>query len=374
MAGSFPIGKSIVRVQLNERAYPIWIGSGWLDQLGRYAVEAVPDTTRCVVIADQNTAATYGSTASDSLQAAGLTTSLETVPPGERSKSLEEVYRLYEVLCRVGADRRTLLLALGGGVVGDLAGFVAATFARGLPFIQVPTSLIAQVDSSIGGKVGVNFRDPRGFLVKNLIGAFYQPAAVFIDVALLQTLPQREFRSGLAEVIKYGAALDADLFARLEEQLPAILALEPAALQPTVARCCELKAQVVTSDEKDLTGQRAVLNFGHTFGHAIEGLTDAFTHGEAVAIGMVAAACTAELLALADETVRQRLCDLLHRTGLPTVFPDLPVDRVLDVMSRDKKALRGEMTLVLPVRIGEVRVVRGVSRTAVREAIERCQE
>jgi 3-dehydroquinate synthase len=258
------------------------------------------------------------------------------------------------------------VVALGGGVVGDLAGFVAATFNRGLPLLMVPTSLLAMVDSSVGGKVGVNH--PHG---KNLIGAFHQPAGVWIDTAYLDTLPDREYRSGLAEVVKYGVILDAEFLAFLETNAEKLLARDPAAVRHVVTRSCELKARVVEQDEREETGLRAMLNYGHTFAHAFEtvGGYGAWLHGEAVAAGMACASRLAERRGLIGPEDTRRQVDLLKRFGLPTQPRPWPVEELLSVMRSDKKNVAGRLRFVLPVRLGEVRLFDDVDEDQVRAVL-----
>jgi 3-dehydroquinate synthase len=284
---------------------------------------------------------------------AGITPSVTVVPPGEPSKSLDRAADLYDDLVRFRADRHTAVIALGGGVIGDLAGFVAATYARGLPLLMVPTTLLAMVDSAVGGKVGVNH--PRA---KNIIGAFHQPLGVWIDTEVLATLPPRQLRCGLAEVIKYGVILDPDFFTFLEQSAAAITAGEPAAMRQIVAHSCRLKAGVVAKDEREETGLRAILNFGHTIGHAVEsvaGYCARIHHGEAVAIGMAAEARLAEQLGWIERATTARLIALIERFGLPTTIPtDLDRAALLEAMSRDKKNQRGRIRFVLPRALGRV--------------------
>jgi 3-dehydroquinate synthase len=259
------------------------------------------------------------------------------------------------------------VLAIGGGVIGDLAGFVAATYARGIPYFQVPTTLLAQVDSSVGGKVGINLPE-----AKNMVGAFWQPAGVLIDVDALLSLPDREYAAGMAEVIKYGVILDAEFFAWLEQNAPAISAREPEVMKYLVERCCRLKADVVEADEHERTGLRAKLNYGHTFGHALEAATEygQFLHGEAVAIGMVCASRLAERLGRIDAELTERQVALLKRFQLPTSLPSIDVDEVLRLMWHDKKVQDGEIRFILPTAIGHVETVGGVSSTLVKEVLE----
>jgi 3-dehydroquinate synthase len=284
------------------------------------------------------------------------------VPAGEHSKSAEMAEVLWNGLLELGADRRTVVVAVGGGVIGDLAGFAAATFARGLAFVQVPTTLLAQVDSSVGGKVGINLPG-----AKNMVGAFWQPRGVLIDTAVLATLGDREYRSGLAEVVKYGVILDAEFFAYLEGRVAEMNRRDDETLRYVVRRSCELKAQVVAADEREETGQRAVLNYGHTFCHALETLTgyEQLLHGEAVAIGMLCASRLAERLGRIDQSVTQRQRALLEALHLPVDLPQVDHEEMLAVMSRDKKAQHGRLRFVLPSRLGHVELVGDIERADV---------
>jgi 3-dehydroquinate synthase len=303
------------------------------------------------VVTDEHLSGLAG-TFVDELLGVGIASSLEVVPAGEGSKSLDSAMELYDRLVALKADRQTCVVAVGGGVVGDLAGFVAATYARGLPLLMVPTSLLAMVDSSVGGKVGVNHPG-----AKNIIGAFHQPSGVWIDIDVLATLPVRELRCGLAEVVKYGMILDADFFEELEANADAILARDRRSIERIITRSCELKAEVVSQDEREETGLRAVLNFGHTIGHAIEavaGYGGAFEHGEAVAVGMVAESRLAERLGWIDSSITERLIGLLRRFSLPVEAPGLDPVSLFHAMGRDKKNQGGQIRFVLPRRIGRV--------------------
>jgi 3-dehydroquinate synthase len=273
---------------------------------------------------------------------------------------------LYENLIAMAADRQTLVVAVGGGVIGDLAGFVAATYARGIPLLQVPTSLLSQVDSSVGGKVGVNFHGADGRITKNMIGAFHQPVGVFIDTETLRSLPPEELRAGLAEVVKYGVILDAEFFEFVESNADAILALDPTATRHVVARCCRLKADVVEADEREMADRRAILNYGHTFAHAIEAVSREYRHGEAVAIGMVAASRLAERLGRVPAETTERQVRLLERFGLATSAPRLDPEELLTAMRHDKKTTAGRSRFVLPTRIGLVELVTDVADADVR--------
>ena len=321
-----------VEVPLGERSYTIEIGLGTLDELGA-AVKQVVEPTRALLVTTPPVGRRYGARALASLRGAGLRARRFDVPDGERSKSLAQAGRLYDALLAGGADRGSVVVALGGGVVGDLAGFVAATLLRGVPVVQVPTSLLAMVDSSVGGKTGVNVA--RG---KNLVGAFHQPRLVWIDAATLRTLPPRQLRAGLAEVVKHAAIADAGLFEELEAQGERLLGGELERWLPILERNCAIKARVVALDERE-TGLRMTLNFGHTLGHAVESLARyrGVLHGEAVAIGMAFAARRSEALGLAPAGTAERLVGLLARLGLPTALPRHPRRAYLAALSVDKK-------------------------------------
>jgi 3-dehydroquinate synthase len=340
-----------IRVQLGERSYDIAITSADPAGVGPFARARAPGTL-AFVVTDAHVRR-HAEAVAAGLRAAGFRTVLAELPAGEEQKCQAQAGALYDHLVDARADRKTLVVAVGGGVIGDLAGFVAATFNRGLALLMVPTTLLAMVDSSVGGKVGINH--PRG---KNLIGAFHQPAGVWIDTGFLDTLPDREYRSGLAEVVKYGVILDPELFAYQEANIAAILARDPSAVGHLVARSCRLKADVVEKDERELTGLRAVLNYGHTFAHAFEtvGGYGAWLHGEAVAAGMVCASRLAQRRGLVGPEVNSRQVDLLKGFGLPVAPRDWPAEALIDVMRSDKKAEAGQLRFILPVRLGEVRL------------------
>lgn len=340
-----------VDVSLGLRSYPIFIGGNLLPKLGPLCAKFRMGR-RCAVISDVTVARRYAKKALGSLRAAGFEPVLITVPAGETSKSLKFVQSCCDQLARHRLERRSFIVALGGGVVGDLAGFVAAIYLRGIDFVQTPTTLLAQVDSSVGGKVGVNL--PAG---KNLVGAFYQPRFVLCDLSTLATLHEREYRAGLAEVIKYGIIRDAALFGRLEKDLDLLLKRDPTALAAIVARCCEIKADVVARDERE-GGLRAILNFGHTIGHALEAISGygKFLHGEAISIGQVAAARLSTALTGLPERDTQRIRALFHRVGLPVAIrlsaPQLV--KLMQAMRLDKKVSGGRIQFVLAGRIGKV--------------------
>ena len=341
----------IVKVPLGNRSYDIKIGKGLLARLGRECAR-LGLARRCTIISDRNVAPRYGKAAQEALAKAGFAAGLITIPAGETAKSIKVLESCYNQLAAQRLERKSFIVALGGGVVGDLAGFVAVTYLRGVPFVQVPTTLLAQVDSSVGGKVGMNLKAG-----KNLVGAFYQPRLVLCDLATLASLPMREYRSGLAEVIKYGIIYDARLFARLERELPKLLRREPRTLAGVIARCCEIKADVVRQDETE-SGLRAILNFGHTIGHALEAISHygKYLHGEAIAIGQVAAAkLSAQVLGLPASQV-ERIEGLFRRAGLPTQLSlnASAKRKVLPAMMLDKKVSAGEIKFVLARRIGAV--------------------
>lgn len=340
-----------VTVPLGNRSYSIHVGGGLLDTLGRRCRD-LELAGRCAVVADANVAPRFGHVAVASLREAGFDTRLVTIPAGEQAKRLTVVGQCYDQLASHRLERRSFVVALGGGVTGDLAGFVAATYLRGMAFVQVPTTLLAQVDSSVGGKVGINL--PAG---KNLVGAFHQPRLVVCDLDTLATLPDREFRAGLAEVIKYGIIYDEALFRRLERDLDRLLARQSAVLGAVVARCCEIKAEVVGQDETE-SGLRAILNFGHTIGHAIEATTayGRYLHGEAISVGQVAAAQLSQRLRGLPTPDVDRIRNLFQRAGLPVSarFPGARRLRLLDAMRLDKKVSDGQIKFVLADRIGAV--------------------
>jgi len=340
-----------VEVPLGQRSYQIKIAPKLLSRLGDEC-RRLKLGTRCAVITDAKVRPLFASKAIASLKRAGFQPVLITVPSGETAKSLANVQRCYDQLAAQRLERKSFIVALGGGVVGDLAGFVAATYLRGIAFVQVPTTLLSQVDSSVGGKVGVNLKAG-----KNLVGAFYQPRLVLCDLDTLKTLPRRELRAGLAEVIKYGIIYDEPLFRRLERDLPKLLARKPAVLEPVIARCCEIKADVVGQDETE-SGLRAILNFGHTIGHALEAISSygKYLHGEAISIGQVAAAQLSSGLTGLPTQHATRITELFKRAGLPiSVTLTGPQRKALfAAMSLDKKVSAGEVKFVLAQRLGKV--------------------
>ncbi len=355
-----------VHVRLSERSYDIQIGSGTVHESGRFLIDRLA-TTHAVVITDENVESSHAENVTRSLEAEGVDTHMLVADPGEASKSIDVLAELWEAMLEVGTDRKSIVVAVGGGVVGDLAGFAAASYARGIACLQVPTTLLAQVDSSVGGKTGVNLPE-----AKNMVGAFWQPLGVLIDIDVLATLPEREYRAGLAEVVKYGVILDADFFAYLEANIAGLNERHADVLQHVIARCCRLKADVVEADEREETGHRAVLNYGHTFCHAIEAATGygELLHGEAVSIGMICASRLAERLKRpdteqVDNEFTRRQSELLAALGLPVdlpeEFPEIGADRLIELMRHDKKVEHGRLRFVLPTRMGHVELVDDVA-------------
>jgi 3-dehydroquinate synthase len=354
-----------VPVDLSDRGYEIYIGSGLLRQTAQHVQSSIA-VTQVVAITDSNLKTTHAQLVTDNLAQAGIVCDLITIPAGEGSKSLRIVEQIWNEMLAVKADRQTVVIAVGGGVVGDLAGFVAATYARGIPLIQIPTTLLAQVDSSVGGKVGINLAS-----AKNMAGAFWQPIRVLIDPLVLHTLPDREYQAGLAEVIKYGVIMDAEFFALLEDHVEEIHARDPGLLKTIISRCCQLKAQVVEQDERETTGLRAILNYGHTFCHAFETVTNygRFLHGEAVAIGMMCAARLAESMGRIDQQLISRQAALLTACNLPLTVSDIDPEALLAAMQHDKKVEHGKLRFVLPTRMGHVELVDNVSLDLVRATL-----
>lgn len=358
-----------VSVKLGSRRYDILIGTDVLPRLPEL-VAARRRVSHALLISDDRVAPIYSDPVQRSLAQAGIRVTPLIVPAGEPSKSVAQADRLWQDAIAAGTDRKTVVIALGGGVIGDLAGFVAATLTRGLDFYQVPTTLLAQVDSSVGGKVGINLP-----AAKNIVGAFWQPKGVLIDTAVLETLPAREYRSGLAEVVKYGVILDPEFFTYLEQNTAGLNSRDPQVLQHVIARSCQLKAQVVAEDETETTGLRAILNYGHTFCHALEtvGGYGELLHGEAVSIGMLCASRLGESLGVFEDKLTARQARLLEALDLPTDVPDLPLDQLLAAMLKDKKVEHGQLRFIVPHALGHVELTEGVplelAEQALREGI-----
>jgi 3-dehydroquinate synthase len=355
-------------VQLGPRSYTVRIGPGLLDTAGPECARL--RLGRRAAVVTQPAVASHAGRVAESLRGAGFDPMVLEVPEGEEAKSLREAERLWDAFLAHGIDRASPVVAVGGGVVGDLAGFAAASFMRGVPVVQVPTTLLAQVDASIGGKVAVNH--PRG---KNLIGAFHQPRLVLIDPETLRTLPEREYRSGLAEVVKTGTALNADLFAALEGGVDALRRRDPDFLETVVAACCAEKARVVEQDEREETGVRMVLNYGHTVGHALEALSGyrRWLHGEAVAIGMAAAGRLAVRLGWTDVRTADRQDALLQQVGLPIRFSGIEPRQVAEALRHDKKARDGRVPFVLLRVLGRAELCHDVPTETVIEVLREIQ-
>jgi 3-dehydroquinate synthase len=359
-----------IKVDLKERGYDIIIGDGIVSG-------ATPDSSvfspfvsgrKCLVITDSNVNRILGARLLKTLEVAGADAKLAVFKAGEASKNIRTYESLLRNACKSGLDRSSVIVALGGGVVGDVAGFVAATYMRGISFIQVPTTLLAMVDSSVGGKTGIDL--PEG---KNLVGAFWQPRLVIIDPAVLTTLPKREVRCGLAEVVKYGVIMDDKFFSFLEKSLYGITNMEMGVFAKIISRCCKLKAEVVCADEHETSGLRAILNYGHTFGHAIETVTgyEKYAHGEAVSVGMCIAANLATRCNKFAQGMAERQLNLLKALGLPTALDgEIKAAQIYKAMFKDKKTEKGKLRLVLPDRIGKVSIVKDADGKAVLEAIK----
>jgi 3-dehydroquinate synthase len=354
-----------VRVDLGEKSYDIVIGYDINQEIVEF-VKGAGYSKKALLVTDTHVGPLYGKQVQQLLAEAGLEATLMQIPAGESSKNLSVANDLFTRAIELGLDRKSPVFALGGGVVGDLAGFVAATYMRGVPFVQLPTSLLAQVDSSVGGKVAVNHE-----LGKNLIGAFYQPQAVFMELNYMKTLPQREIYTGLGEIIKYGIIYDADFFAFLEANREQVLALEPEALVHMIARSCEIKAAVVSEDEKE-AGLRRILNFGHTIAHAIEKETGyvRYNHGEAVATGMVGAAYISRELGLIGEAEYNRVREMIARYNLPLQAAGVTIDAMYGDIFHDKKTVGGKVTWVLMEKIGQVICRNDVPADVVKKAME----
>ncbi len=353
-----------IRVHLGSRSYSIVVGDGVLASVG-HRLRALGAGPRAAVVSDPPIIKLHGETVLDSLRAAGFILTVIELPEGEEAKTLAAAETCWNALLQAGLDRTSTVLALGGGAIGDVAGFVAATYMRGIGFVQLPTTVLAQVDASIGGKTAIDHPQ-----AKNLIGAFYQPRFVLVDPRIVLTLPEREFRSGLAEVVKHGIVLDAVYFADVERHVDLLLARDLGALERVIGGSCRLKASVVERDEREAE-LRAALNYGHTVGHALEAVTRyaRWAHGEAVALGIAAAARLAQRLGHATADTVDRQERLLGAVGLPTRLPEIDHDAVLEAMRRDKKARDGKVPFVLAPTIGEFRLVHDVPAADVRAVL-----
>ncbi|MDB4679003.1 3-dehydroquinate synthase [Rhodopirellula sp.] len=367
---SLPVSSkaSQVRVQLGERSYAIEISSDAIQGFSQRIHHSIADLSHALVISDESVEESWADQLVESLRANApdLRLSQTSVASGEVSKSIAEYDRLLQWVLAEGGDRKSVVVAVGGGVIGDLAGFVAASFARGVRFVQVPTTLLAMVDSSVGGKTGINLPN-----AKNMVGAFWQPSLVLIDTGVLATLPKRSYLSGLAEVVKYGVIDDADFFQWLTENASRLVERQAAAVRYAIEKSCESKARVVGEDERETSGRRAILNYGHTFAHAIEATCGYGTllHGEAVSIGMQMAARLAISLGMFNQDLLDRQTQLLADCELPLTLPQADPDEMLPVMMRDKKVAHGKLRFILPKSIGSVELVGDVKEQAVRDAI-----
>jgi 3-dehydroquinate synthase len=359
-----------VKVSLGDRSYNIHIGPDLLTSIGK-GCRKLGLGQRCAIITDSSVAPLHAVPVTESLRAEGFDVTLIRIPSGETSKSLRIADTCFKQLAAHRIERHSFIVALGGGVVGDLAGFVAATYLRGIPFVQIPTTLLAQVDSSVGGKVGINLKAG-----KNLVGAFHQPRWVVCDINTLKTLPLREYRAGLAEVIKYGIIADARLFARLEKEMKLLLERDPQTLSDIIARSCAIKADVVANDETE-SGRRAILNFGHTIGHALEAISKygKYLHGEAISIGQVAAAHISHLCSGLPESHAIRIRELFRSADLPTTV-DLTSKQsgaVFNAMSLDKKVQQGNVRFVLADKIGHATWGHSVPKATIEESLSLCR-
>lgn len=363
--------QSVIKVNLPQQSYDITIASGGLTRLGQL-MSNLNLGKKVLVVSNPAIFEHYGEQAISSLKSAGFEVTYINLPEGEQHKTLASVENIYDAALENRLERSSTLVALGGGVIGDMTGFAAATWLRGINFVQVPTTLLAMVDAAIGGKTGVNH--PQG---KNLIGAFHQPRLVLIDPDVLKTLPEREFRAGMAEAIKYGVIWDAELFAQMErsDRLDGMQYIEAGLLQEILTRSCQAKADVVSKDEKE-AGLRAILNYGHTIGHAVESLTgyQLLNHGEAVAIGMVAAGQLAANLQLWNHSAPERQLRLIHKAGLPYQLPDqVEIEAILESLQTDKKVKAGKVRFVLPTQIGVATVTDKVSSDEIRQVLRQMQ-
>ncbi len=358
----------LITVDLKERTYPVIIGGDILPNSGKF-IKKIPDITSVFIITNKKIKNLYGAKLAQSLQRAQLQAHFLQVADTEKSKSIATwINAIYNISAH-DKDRASCVVALGGGVIGDLAGFVAACYRRGVPLVQIPTTLLAQVDSSIGGKTAVDLP-----FAKNLIGAFYQPKMVISDVKLLKSLPAFEIRNGMAEIIKYAVIMDKSLFYYLENNLKRLMRLDEKPLSDVILRCSQLKAKVVSADEKEISGYRSILNFGHTIGHAIEAAasyTKKITHGQAVATGMLCACDIATDTGLLKKKEAERIEALIKAAGLAAITPRLSTPDIFNAMSYDKKIVAGKLKFILPVSIGHAAVCTGIDKKIIRKAIDK---
>ncbi len=365
-----PTTSARIPVSLGDRTYTIVVSSHAAETFSHEIIKAIGDLSHALVITDANVASPVAQPLTTALIHRKIRVSTTEIPSGETSKSIDQLARLWDWMLASHTDRRSVVIAVGGGVTGDLAGFAAASYARGLRVVQIPTTLLSMVDSSVGGKTGINLVG-----AKNMVGAFWQPSLVLADTHVLDTLGQREYASGLAEVIKYGVIEDAEFFDWLEVNMMGLVARDPRAVRHAIARSCESKARVVGEDERETSGRRAILNYGHTFAHAIEATAGygTFLHGEAVAIGMQMAARLAISLGRVDEELLKRQTRLLLAAGLPITDPGADIPAMIRVMARDKKVEHGKLRFVLPTKIGHVELVTDVDESLVRDVIAACK-
>lgn len=354
-----------LKVDLGERSYEVTIGRDLLRLIGG-ELKSFGFSSAVTIITNPKVAGLYLDTVKASLEAAGYSVNVLMMEDGEQYKNAATVLKLWQEMAELATDRNSPIVALGGGVTGDVAGFIASSYRRGVPYIQVPTTLLSQVDSSVGGKVGFDLASG-----KNLIGAFYHPRQVFIDTDVLTTLERREFFAGLAEVIKYGVIWDGEFFDFLESNADSIMALDPDLLRTIIHRSCEIKAKVVSQDEREL-GIRAILNYGHTIGHAIETATgyDTYRHGEAIVIGFLCATKIAIALGMTGQETLERQHSILNRFGMMPKPLDSDPDKILEALWHDKKIYNKEITMILPRSIGEVEIVKNVSPELIRGSIQ----
>jgi len=355
-----------IKVKLGKRSYPICIGKGLLGEAGKM-LSGMRLAQGCYIITNKKIKSIHGRTLQRSLVSAGMAVKFCTVADSEKSKSHATWIKVLKDLASFDKGKGVIVIALGGGVVGDLSGFVAATYRRGVPFVQIPTTLLAQVDSAIGGKVAIDIE-----CAKNLVGAFYQPRLVLSDISTLRTLPRREIRNALAEIIKYGIILDRRLFSYLEKNMDKVLKLDGNCLEHLVSTCSKLKAEVVSIDEYEGLGYRSILNFGHTVGHAAETAISygrSLSHGEAIAVGMLCAFDIALALNMTNKDIAQRTARLIQRAGLPTHFRSMDTKKILAATSYDKKIVMGKRRWVIPVEIGHVTICHGISPDVIKKAV-----
>ncbi len=355
-----------IRVELGDRSYDILIGNSILENTGT-KLKTFNFSPKIALVSNELVFSLYGEIVSESIRKAGFDLLTVIIPDGEQYKNIETLQYIYNELLKYKLDRKSALIALGGGVVGDITGFAASTYMRGISYIQIPTTLLAQVDSSVGGKTGIDHK-----LGKNMIGTFWQPKLVLIDTNTLSTLEKRQFLAGLAEVIKYGIIWDPELFQFIEENKEKIIGLDSNSLNYIIKRSCEIKAEIVSQDERE-SGVRAILNYGHTIGHAIETVTKytRYLHGEAISIGMCLEAELAQLLNIIEPSEVIKIKDLINHCGLPCYLPgDIDKIEIISSMYFDKKAVAGKLKFILPERIGKVRIEKNIPEEILKKTLK----